>query len=132
MGRVSGLEAGDAFIVDFEYGGPTPAPGLHLVAEASTGDFDPFAGEDFRGAQAWAGYRAPVAGGDLLIEPLLRVSHADIDRAVPGEADGGVLVTPGLNVYLGGLNRVMLNYDVWRAGAGRDAQGFRAQFQLAF
>jgi hypothetical protein len=125
-------EAGDAFVLDAEYGGPTPAAGAHVVAEVAMGDFDPFADEDFVGAQVWAGYLFPVGERITLVEPLLRVSHASIDRFDPTLPDGGVLITPGLNIYLGGLNRVMLNYDIWRAATGVDAASGKVQFQLTF
>lgn len=126
------MEAGNAFVFDIEYGGPTPTAGPHLVAQVASGDFDPFAGEGFAGAQLWAGYLVPVGGRVTLVEPLLRVSHASIDRADPSAANGGVLITPGVNIYLGGLNRLMLNYDIWRAAAGVDGAGAKIQFQMVF
>ncbi len=44
----------------------------------------------------------------------------------------GTLFTPGINVYLGGLNRVMFNYDLWSPdGAGTEGS-FKVQFQLGF
>jgi hypothetical protein len=33
---------------------------------------------------------------------------------------------------MGGLNRVMLNYDIWNGGVGPNARGFKGQFQLTF
>jgi hypothetical protein len=125
-------EGGNAFVLDAEYGGPTPTAGAHIVAEVAMGDFDPFADEDFVGAQVWAGYLIPVGERITLLEPLLRVSHASIDRVDPAAPDGGVLITPGLNIYLGGLNRLMLNFDIWRAATGEDAASGKAQFQLTF
>lgn len=125
-------EAGQAFAVDVEYGGPTPTAGAHLVAEFATGDFDPFVGEDFIGAQLWAGYLFPVGERVTLVEPLLRLSHASIDRVDPTAPDGGMLITPGVNVYLGGLNRLMLNYDIWRAATGVDGASGKIQLQMAF
>jgi hypothetical protein len=44
-----------------------------------------------------------------------------------------VLLTPGLNFYLGPLNRIMLNYDLWNPhGGGREARSFKAMIQMAF
>lgn len=126
------VQPGGAFVVDAEYGGPSPAAGLHIVAQAAGGDFDPFTGDDFRGVQIWMGYGIPTGERVPVIEPILRLSHASVDRADPADPDGGTLITPGLNVYLGGLNRIMINYDVWRASRGTDAASARVQFQMAF
>lgn len=126
------LRAGNAYEADLEYG--SFAPGVHLLAETTWGDFDPFSGADFFGAQGWLAYRTPALSASIAnLEPVLRVSYGDLrDEPSPSER-GGTLITPGLNVYLGGLNRVMLNYDVWAPGRDRDTQGsFKAMFQLAF
>lgn len=106
---------GHAWAVDAEVGGY--GPGVHLVGELAFGDEDPLEERHFMGAQGWVSYRARA------LEPLLRVSHGDSE-------DGGTLVTPGVNVYLGGMNRVMLNLDVWRGA--ESAQSLKAQFQMAF
>jgi hypothetical protein len=131
-GEADDLEPGDAFLADFEYGGPTPEPGLHLVAEAAAGDFDPFLDQEFVGAQGWLGYRLRAGRRVTLVEPLIRVSHASIDTPEGTSELGGTLVTPGLNLYLGGLNRILLNYDVWQGEDGRDENSFKAQFQMVF
>lgn len=108
---------GHAWAVDAEVGGYRP--GVHLVGEVAFGDEDPLEERHFLGAQGWVSYR--TAG----LEPLLRVSYGDTER-------GGTLVTPGVNVYLGGMNRVMLNLDVWRGAHGPNAESLKAQFQMAF
>lgn len=126
------LRPGTAFVVDLEHGGPTPAPGLHLLAEAATGDFDPFTGADFSGGQLWLGYRITANGPLASVEPLVRVSHASVDRPDGVGPRGGTLLTPGLNLYFGGLNRVMFNYDLWNPTGGSREGSFRTQFQLAF
>lgn len=107
-------------------------PGLLLLAEVTSGDYDPWRGATFRGAQAWAAYDwTPPRGAVSMVEPLLRVSRGEVEGAAG--VDGGTLLTPGLNLYLGGLNRVMANYDVWiPAGGGRAERSFKAMFQLAF
>lgn len=124
------IERGNAFEVDAELG--TYAPGLHLLGELAFGDYDPFADSDFMGASGWLGYRSGPLGPALAgIEPLLRASYSTIDG--PAEERGGTLLTPGVNFYLGGLNRVMANYDIWMpTGDGRTERSFKAQFQLAF
>jgi hypothetical protein len=126
------FEAGDTFMLLGEFGGPTPAPGLHIVAQAAMGDYEPVAEETFTGAQGWVGYRLPFGGRVTVIEPLGRVSYASIDRDGEGGTQGGTLITPGLNLYFGGLNRLMFNYDLWRPADGPSARSFKAQFQFAF
>jgi hypothetical protein len=107
--------AGHAWAVDAEVGGYRP--GLHLIGELAFGDEDPLEEHHFLGAQGWLSYRART------LEPLLRVSYGDT-------RGGGTLVTPGVNVYFGGMNRVMLNLDVWNGA--QTAQSLKAQFQMAF
>lgn len=125
-------EAGQAWALDVEYGGFDP--GLHLLGEAVMGDFDPVTGAEFAGAQGWLAWRTGAVSERIAaVEPVLRVSWADPDRDdVGGIAPGGTLVTPGLNLYLGGKNRVMFDYDLWSPDE-RDGEGsFKAMFQLAF
>lgn len=124
------IERGNAFEVDAELG--TYAPGWHLLVEASAGDYDPFAGSDFAGASAWLAYRTrPLSADVSAVEPVFRTSYATID-GLPNDM-GGALFTPGINVYLGGLNRLMLNYDIWRPrGGGGTESSLKTQFQVAF
>lgn len=125
------LRRGQAFEVDLEYG--SFAQGLHVLVEAATGDLDLFSNQSFSGAQAWLGYRTPPISSLVLgIEPALRVSHSETDGD-PIEFAGGSLFTPGLNVYIGRLDRIMLNYDIWRGADGAaDARSFKAMVQMAF
>ncbi len=125
---------GNAYEVDVEYG--ARSRGLHLVGEAAYGDFDPFRGARFIGAQGWLGWRSGTISGTIsAVEPLVRVSHGDpnVNDRAGVTATGGTLFTPGLNLWLGGLNRVQLNLDLWdpRTGGTR-ATSFKTQFQLAF
>ena len=132
-GGLERIERGSAWEVDVELGA-YERPGPHLVAEAAFGDFDPHADARFFGAQAWLAYRTDSVGTKIsAIEPVFRVSYGDPD--VDGDAGvegGGTLLTPGINIYLGGLNRVMFNWDFWNPLSGRSENGFKAQFQLAF
>jgi hypothetical protein len=127
------LKRGNAWEIDAEYG--SFAPGLHLLGEIAFGDYDPFTGDDFFGAQAWLAYRTEELSPRVAyFEPILRLSHGDVDDDdLAGPRGGGTLVTPGFNVGLGGLNRFMLNYDVWVPDGDADAErSFKAMFQLAF
>ncbi|HLL82936.1 MAG TPA: hypothetical protein VK420_09805, partial [Longimicrobium sp.] len=109
---------GHAWAIDAEAGGARPGP--RAIAEVAFGDADPFTGRRFLGAQGWVSYRTGPLGRRIAsVEPLLRISHGDPDagRDTPDEG-AGTLLTPGINVYLGGLHRVMFNYDVWRGAHG--------------
>jgi hypothetical protein len=127
------LRGGQAVAADLELGAADGGP--RLVAEAAYGDFDPFATARFASAQGWLSWRtgrisAAVAG----VEPLLRVSWADPDARGPAlpAAVGGTLVTPGVNLWLGGRNRVAFNLDLWNDENGRSAQSGKVLFQVGF
>lgn len=126
------LERGHAWEVDVEYGGFNP--GFHLLGEIVTGDADPAAEDDFNGAQVWLAYRSlPVSTNVSALEPVFRASYGDVDTGSRATLPaGGTLLTPGLNIYFGPLNRLMLNYDVWTPDEGDTETSFKAMFQLAF
>jgi len=128
------LERGDAFEVDVEYG--AFEPGFHLLGEVAFGDYDPFADRGFVGAQAWLGYRTrPLSRIVTGLEPVFRASWGSVDGHPGvdlGSLNDGALFTPGFNVYFGPLNRVMVNYDFWRAREGGSQGSFKVQVQTAF
>jgi hypothetical protein len=127
------VRTGAAWEVDVALG--REAAGPYLVAEVLGGDFDAITGARFLGAQGWLSYRTgPVSPTVAAVEPLLRVSWGDPARGTdpPGTVPGGVLVTPGVNLWLGGGSRVMFNYDVWRPESGPGAHSAKVQFQVAF
>lgn len=127
-------ERGTAWEVDAALGSARRGP--HLLAEVAWGDSDPRYGRRFFGAQGWLSYRTGPVSGDISgIEPLLRVSYGDPetdDEGIFRGITGGVLVTPGVNVWLGGQNRLMVNYDIWNPEYGEGDQSAKVQFQLAF
>lgn len=126
-------ERGHAWEADVEVG--TDRGGVHFVGEVSGGDFDPLRGAEFLGAQGWLGCRTGRVSPTLAaVEPILRVSRGEIDADDPGalDASGGTLVTPGVNLWLGGLNRFSVNYDIWHSERGESARSVKAQFQLVF
>lgn len=132
-GDTPDLERGNAFEVDVEYG--TFAPGFHLLAELSRGDLDPFTDADFWGAHTWLAYRTAELGETVsAVEPVFRVSYSATDSGTGGGVpSGGTLLTPGINVYFGPLNRLMLNYDHWLGADGtQDASSVKAMFQFGF
>ncbi|HEX2205021.1 MAG TPA: porin [Longimicrobium sp.] len=125
------LRRGNAWQADVEIG--SHAPGFHAVGEVAMGDFDPLTDRRFVGAQAWLAFRTDTVSAKIsAVEPLFRVSHGSVDAEGADLELGGTLLTPGVNVYLGGLNRVMFNWDFWRPADGETQNSFKAQFQLAF
>ena len=126
---------GTAWAVDAELG-EFRAPGLHVMAELMGGD-DPLVlagGEpaDMLGAQAAAGWFVPRTGRVEGIQPVVRVSWGD--GATDLDANEGLLLTPGINLYFTGRNRLMLNGDVYVPSQdGLDPQyGVVAQMQVYF
>lgn len=105
---------GKAVEVDASWGG-FRQPGLHVRAEWMLGENPLLAvGPELptmtglHGVVAWF---APSAGRVEGYEPVLRAGWADPATAVAGDA--GLFVTPGLNLYFAGRNRLMLNGDVY-------------------
>ncbi|MGH7459084.1 MAG: porin [Longimicrobiaceae bacterium] len=124
-----GGSEGDAWEADLEY---RPANGrFWLAGEVAWGEFDAVAEVAFRGAQGWVSYGFPLAAGPFSRwEPSLRASRGWLESP---PAAGGLLLTPGVNLYLEGANRLMLNYDRWLGGDGsEDASSVKVLFQLFF
>jgi hypothetical protein len=131
------VRPGWAAVLDAQWGGFDR--GLHLLAQASAGALDPFDAERarFRAAQVWLAYRSPEAGPHRIqLEPIGRLSLGRPDATVAEREQGragGLLLTPGLNLYLDPRNRIMLNYDRWRPyGGSPTSHAVRVQFQAAF
>lgn len=126
-GGETSLEAGNALLAS---AGWDPPAGLYLLGEITRGDFDPSRDVRFEGAGLWSGYRIPFPGRVTMVEPVVRVSHG---RVTDATVKDGTLMTAGVNVYFGALNRLMLDYDAWRPGStGENAGSFKAMVQLAF
>lgn len=127
------VNEGAAWAADLELGSERRGP--HAVFEVARGDSDPLQEAEFVAAQGFVAYRtgprSPTLSG---IEPFVRVSWADpdVDDHALGLPTGGTLVTPGINLWLGGLNRFGLYYDVFNPDDGETARSFKAMFQLAF
>ncbi|HUH11641.1 MAG TPA: porin [Longimicrobiales bacterium] len=132
LDRVIAGETGHAtaFEVDVEYGGFS-TPGLHLMAEAAFGDGAVDA--SMRGAQAIAAWFLPLESPRMEgLELVGRASWGDPSDAIEG--DEGLLLTPGVNLYVLGLTRLMLGWDVYLpSGEGMDtAHALRAQANVYF
>jgi hypothetical protein len=81
--------------------------------------------------QAVASYYHALDGGRLAgIEPLARLSYGDPDTAA--DDDGGILVTPGLMLYVMGRNRIGVNLDYWAPQAGDSELSLKVQSFLYF
>ncbi len=144
-----------AFGLDLEYGGFRP--GLHMIADFATGDNVPAAlrvatGRNtgnvrnssdsnvvtFRGVSLIGAYRIMTAGGDTrvvkMIEPALRVDATDPNTSVDG--DGGLLITPAVNVYFGNTVVLRAGIDLYRykdaTGASQSAREVKVSWQANF
>jgi hypothetical protein len=122
---------GTAYEADVEIGA-FRQKGIHILAEVTTGTSLAADTADFFGAQAIASYFIPLANERFEgLELAGRVSHGDPSNAVDG--DDGLLLTPGINLYFHGRNRLMLNWDFYQAGDRfSDENAFRAQAQFYF
>lgn len=64
------------------------------------------------------------------VEPVIRASWGDPDRTVAD--DGGLLVTPGLFLYVKGRNRIGANLDMYRSGPETSEFSFKLQTYLYY
>ncbi len=126
-------EDGWAYEADAEWGA-FRRPGVHLLAEVAFGDdLVSASAARFSGVQGIVSWFTPLSGPRFDgVELVGRASWADPDDDL--DDDDGVLLTPGLNLYVFGRNRLMLNWDVYLPAADAlDAQNaFRAQAQVYF
>lgn len=122
---------GTAFEADVEIGA-FRRKGLHVLAEVSKGTSLAAEDADFFGAQTIVSYFAPLEHARFEgIELAGRVSHGDPSDVLDG--DDGLLLTPGVNLYFHGRNRLMVNWDFYLAGERfTDENAFRAQAQFYF
>jgi hypothetical protein len=122
---------GTAYEIDFELG-DFRRPGLHLLGEATTGT-NLGEGGEFAAAQLIAAWYRPVADRQFEGWELAgRVSYGDPQRSIAG--DDAILLTPGLNLYFSGRNRLMLNWDVFlpRGASFQTVHALRVQAQIYF
>ena len=122
---------GTAFEVDVEIGS-FRKEGVHVLGEVSFGDNLYSPGDDFLGAQAIVAYFRPLAGKQLEgLEFAGRASYGDPRGDV--DDDEGLLLTPGVNLYFFGRNRLMFNWDVFSSSDRFETENaLRAQAQFYF
>ena len=130
-----GTAVATAFGGDLEIGGFRE--GTHLQIGAASGANwrmpDPPAGEAprFLAVQAIISRHFPVEGRSWeAIEPVLRASWGDPNRGDDG--DDGVLVTPGVFLYVKGKSRIGASLDAYRPGSGTTEYSFKVQTYLHF
>lgn len=82
----------------------------------------------FQGAASF--YRPLPEGRFEAVEPLLRLSWGDPDRAT--EQDGGMVLTPGVALYVAGRNKIAFNLDVWSPQAGDTQYSLKVQSFVYF
>lgn len=126
------------------------APGPHVQAGVVFGDnplqttagepvdTGPTAGErDFASALAWqviGAYRVPVPGSEILaaVEPVFRITRAEPNTDLDDDEAWGV--TPGVQLFFGGRNKLALNWDLvfFSDDQVDGVNSFKAQFQTHF
>ena len=83
---------------------------------------------------AWQGmlsYYHPLDGERIqAVEPLVRASYGDPDTSA--EDDGGILLTPGLMLYVMGRNKIGVNLDYYSPRSGGSEWSLKAQAFLYF
>lgn len=128
-------EAGTAFGGDLEVG--RFREGAHLQIGVVSGENwrleDSTAGgmPGFLTAQAILSRYFPWQGnGWEGVEPLARVSWGDPDRSA--SEDAGLLLTPGVFLYVKGKNRIGANLDLYRSGSGDTEFSFKLQTYLYY
>lgn len=132
LGDLGAEVGGTAYSLDVQAGrfrGNHP----HVIAEIVTGDNHSVGDATFLAAQGMIAWFRPVESARIEgFEPVARISWGDPNRDM--EDDAGTLLTPGINLYFHGRNRLMFNWDVFLPQAdGIDRQhAWRAQAQLHF
>ena len=135
VGHEGGTAVATAFGGDLEIG--DFREGTHLqVGAAGGGNWrlqDHPAGEAprFLAVQAILSRYFPTEGRSWEgVEPVLRAGWGDPNRV--DEADDGLLVTPGVFLYVRGKNRIGVNLDVYLPGSGGTEYSFKVQTYLHY
>ncbi|MCY3546782.1 MAG: porin [Gemmatimonadetes bacterium] len=85
----------------------------------------------FLTAQAILSRYVPLENANFeAVEPMARVSWGDPHRGAAD--DGGLLVTPGLFLYVAGKNRIGANLDIYDSGTGTREVSFKLQTYLYY
>ena len=88
----------------------------------------------FVAGQIIATYKHLIEGNDFVeaIEPIVRVSYADPNDDISD--DGGILITPGVQTFLAGRNKISFNLDMFfpESADEETEYSFKAQSYLNF
>ena len=128
-------ESGTAFGADLEIGGFRSGTHLQIgVIGGANWRLEPPTGEEiprFLTGQAIISRYVPLEGGRFAgVEPVARVSWGDPDRGMPD--DGGLLLTPGVFLYVAGKNRIGANLDIYDSGSISREFSFKLQTYLYY
>lgn len=109
-------------------------PGLQVLWGLVAGEnwlADPLDPEDFLATQAILSYYVPRGGGGTFEAwaPVARVSWGDPTGL---DDDAGLLLTPGLMLYIQGRNAVGVNFDVYSPETGDTEYSLKVQTFLHF
>lgn len=123
---------GTAFEGDVEIGA-FRRPGIRFLGEVTAGD-NIAAAATFFATQGVMAYFKPIGNHKRIegLEVAGRASYGDPRQDI--DDDEGLLLTPGLNVYFNGRNRMMINWDFYNALGDRlnDSHALRVQAQIYY
>lgn len=102
---------------------------------AAGGDIDFETGEDFAKIGSWQAilsWRFPVGTGDMAVEPIFRLSYADVNTDLADTEVWGF--TPGVQIFFYKRNKLALNWDIASPTTDvlRSENSFKAQLQFHF
>ncbi|MCK5482462.1 MAG: hypothetical protein KAJ13_02120 [Gemmatimonadetes bacterium] len=109
--------------------------GDNPLQNAAGGDIDLEAGEDFASIASWqaiVSWKFAVGSGDMALEPVFRLSWADVNTSLDASEVWGF--TPGLQIFFYKRNKVALNWDIANptTDALRSESSFKARLQFYF
>ena len=128
-------DAATALGADLEYGGFRNGTHVQLgVVGGGNWRHEQARASSVPGFLAWQAVVSryfPLEGRGLeALEPMARASWGDPHRG--GAADAGLLLTPGLFLYVKGRNRIGVNLDVYRDGSGHAEYSLKLQTYLHY
>ncbi len=81
--------------------------------------------------QGFASYYVPIEGNRFIaVEPLIRLSYGDPDTGAAD--DSGILITPGVMLYILGRNKIGVNLDYYSPQNGAEEFSLKVQSFLYF
>ncbi|MBT8477957.1 MAG: OprO/OprP family phosphate-selective porin [Gemmatimonadetes bacterium] len=98
-------------------------------------DIDLASGEDFAKISSWQAilsWKFPVGSGDMAVEPIFRLSYADVNTDLSDTEVWGF--TPGVQIFFYKRNKLALNWDIASPTFDglRSENSFKARLQFHF